>query len=91
VFSLVMAILVGSMLLVARHIDRARLYRPGTPDGLRTRIWVLTGVPAAMFAISIPLAFLVGEYVILLWPLVYVGIAIYSRRTQRQVAAADQR
>jgi hypothetical protein len=50
----------------------------------------MTGVPAAMFAVSIPLAFLVGEWVILLWPLVYVGIAIYSRRTRRQLATAGQ-
>jgi uncharacterized membrane protein len=83
VFSLVMTILVGSTLLLARHVARAGLLEPGTPDAMLTRIWVMLGVPTVMFAVSIPLAFVVRDFIILLWPVVYIGVAIYSRRSGR--------
>jgi hypothetical protein len=34
-------------------------------------------------------AFVLGELVILLWPLVYVAIAIYSRRSRRDLSQSD--
>jgi uncharacterized membrane protein len=83
VFSAVMTILVGSTPLLAWHVARAGLLEPNVPDTLLPRIWVLAGVPTAMFALSIALAFVIGEFVIILWPLVYIGVAIYARRSAR--------
>jgi hypothetical protein len=76
VFSAVMTVLVGSTLAVARHATRAGLLRPGTPRAVLCRIGVLTGVQTAMFALSVPLAFAGWVAVVVLWVLVYAGLAV---------------
>lgn len=89
-FSAVMTILVGSTPLLAWHVDRSGLLKPDAPATLLRRIWVLAGLPTAMFALSIPLAFVAGEAVIILWPVVYLALAIYARRS-RWLRQADSR
>jgi hypothetical protein len=86
VFSAVMTILVGSTLLLARHVVRAGLLWPGTPDAVLTRTYVLAGVPTAMFAVSIPLALVGGDLIVLLWAVVYAGVVVYALRSRRRLA-----
>ena len=77
VFSAVMTVLAASTLALARHVGRARLLRPGTPDAVLRRVGVLTGVQTAMFALSVPLAFAAGAAVVVLWVAVYAGLAAW--------------
>jgi uncharacterized membrane protein len=77
VFSAVMTVLAASTLALARHVGRAGLLRPGTPDAVLRRVGVLTGVQTAMFALSVPLAFAAGAAVVVLWVAVYAGLAAW--------------
>jgi uncharacterized membrane protein len=83
VFAAVMTLLTGSLSVLAWYAVNSNLLRPDAPASLLARTLILVGVPTAMFALSIPLAFALGEFVIVLWPLVYIGVTTYARRSKR--------
>ncbi|MFG1708535.1 TMEM175 family protein [Nonomuraea sp. M3C6] len=76
-YSLVMALIGASSLWLTLHAKRAGLMYEDTPKALFDGIWVKAGLPGAMFAVSAPLALWIQAWVYLMWPLVYVGIAIF--------------
>jgi uncharacterized membrane protein len=81
VFAGVMTILAGSTQLLAWHIDRAGLREPDAPTSFTRHVQISAGLPTLMFALSIPLAFVFGELVLLAWLAVYLGIGVYTRRS----------
>jgi TMEM175 potassium channel family protein len=83
VFAAVMTLLTGSLSALAWYAANSSLLRPDAPASLLARTLILVGVPTAMFALSIPLAFALGEFVIVLWPLVYIGVTTYARRSKQ--------
>ncbi|NJP97716.1 hypothetical protein HCN51_51260 [Nonomuraea sp. FMUSA5-5] len=49
-------------------------------------IWIKVALPGAMFAVSVPLALIIETGVHLLWPSVYLAIALFS--IGRRIATA---
>ncbi|MFI6600254.1 TMEM175 family protein [Nonomuraea sp. NPDC050536] len=76
-YSLVMAVIGYANLWLTLHARRAGLMRDSTPKELFDGIWVKAALPGSMFAVSVPLALVVQSTVYLLWPVVYLGIALF--------------
>jgi uncharacterized membrane protein len=91
VFSAVMTVLAASTLALARHVARAGLLRPGTPDAAPRRVRVLTGAQTVMFALSVPLAFLGWIPVVVLWVVVYAGLVAYRPLRRLTAPVPSQR
>jgi uncharacterized membrane protein len=88
VFAGVMTILAGSSQLLAWHVDRAGLREPDAPTSFTRHVRISAGIPTLMFALSIPLAFVIGELVLVVWLVVYVVIGVYTRRSATPPAEA---
>ncbi|NUW33934.1 DUF1211 domain-containing protein [Nonomuraea sp. SMC257] len=76
-YSLVMALIGASSLWLTLHARRAGLMREDTPEALFDGIWVKAALPGAVFGVSAPLALWIQSWVYLLWPLLYLGIALF--------------
>lgn len=51
--------------------------REDTPVEMFDGIWVKAAVPGTMFAVSVPLALKIETGLYLLWPIAYLGIALF--------------
>lgn len=90
VYSTVMAFLGLAMWLVVRHVDRAGLLDPSAPRSVVRGIRAWTVTTTLMFALTIPVALLAGRWVMIVWPVVYLGLrlaAVYYTRSGHQPAA----
>jgi uncharacterized membrane protein len=89
-YSAVMAFLGLAMLLVLRHVRRAGLLEPETPPSVIGGIRAWTVTTMLMFALTIPAALLFGRWVMLVWPVVYLGLrlaaTVYTRQAKRAAA-----
>jgi uncharacterized membrane protein len=79
VYAAVMAFSGLTNLLLAWHAGRAGQLAPGAA-GEGVPIWVIG--PTLMFLFSIPLGFLFGRALLVVWPVLYVLFALYSRRSR---------
>lgn len=77
-YSLVMSVIGYASLWFTLHARRAGLMREDTPEEMFNGIWVKAALPGTMFAVSVPLALKIGTGVYLLWPAVYLAIALFS-------------
>lgn len=79
-----------TMSLVARHTVRAGLLDPQAPRAVIGGIRAWAGMTTAMFALSIPLALVLGRHTIWVWPAGYLALRlaaeIYNRRARRAAA-----
>jgi uncharacterized membrane protein len=92
VYAAAMVILGGTTLLVVRHVVRRRLLDPDAPVAVIKGIRAWSGATTLMFAVSIPLALAIGRWVIIGWPLVYLGLRLVAEyQTRRDRAAAHPR
>ncbi|WP_285662605.1 TMEM175 family protein [Actinorhabdospora filicis] len=91
VYSAAMTFLGLTMLLVARQAVRAKLIDPEAPRGVINGIRAWAAMTTAMFAVSIPLALILGRHTMWVWPVGYVGLRLaaefYTRRARRKGAA----
>lgn len=90
-YSAVMSFLGLAMLLVLRHVRRAGLLDPETPPSIIGGIRAWTVTTMLMFALTVPGALLFGRWVMLVWPIVYLGLRLaavfYTRQGSRAEAA----
>ncbi|HEY3506161.1 MAG TPA: TMEM175 family protein [Actinocatenispora sp.] len=92
VYAAAMTWLGGFTLLVVRHVGRAGLLDPAAPPAIITGIRAWSAATTIMFAVSVPLAFVVGRWVIVAWPLVYLGLRLVAEihiRTHRRDPRAE--
>jgi uncharacterized membrane protein len=86
VYAAAMALLGSTMLLVIRHVIHAGLLDPQVPAKIvkGVQAWFVTTV--VMFAVSIPIAFLVGRWTMIIWPIGYLSLRLvveyYTRRNR---------
>ncbi|HEY1094116.1 MAG TPA: TMEM175 family protein [Glycomyces sp.] len=88
-YSAVMAFLGLAMLLVLRHVRRAGLLEPETPPSVIGGIRAWTVTTMLMFALTIPTALLFGRWVMLVWPVVYLGLRLAATVYTRQAKHAE--
>jgi uncharacterized membrane protein len=86
VFSAVLALLAGGNQMLGWYVDRAGFMTDEAAERMEAvhrrnlRIGV---VLTAMFVISIPLALVAGDWIIVTWLVFYAGVGIYARRIRR--------
>jgi uncharacterized membrane protein len=93
VYAAAMALLGSTMFLVVRHVVRSGLLDPGAPVETVKGVQAWSVATAVMFAVSIPVAFVVGRWTMIIWPIGYLGlrlVAEYYIRRNRKAAAASQ-
>lgn len=91
-YSAVMAFMGLAMLLVVRHVDKHGLLAPDTPRSVVAGIRAWTVATMAMFAVSAPLALLVGRWVMALWAVGYLGLrlaAVLYTRSGREATVEE--
>jgi uncharacterized membrane protein len=81
-YAVVQAIAGLLFLLMIREIRRAHLYRPDTPPQLFTHGMLRTGVLAAAFLVSIPVAFFT-EYAYVCWAAIPLARVLVERIARR--------
>jgi uncharacterized membrane protein len=83
-YAAVQVVTLVTLWLMSRHIRQGHLLRPGMPAGVSAIDDVFVLTIAAMFALSIPLAFIrgFGQWVYVVWVVVVV-VARNVRRAQR--------
>ncbi|MGW6503743.1 TMEM175 family protein [Nonomuraea angiospora] len=87
VYSAAMAFLGGAMLLVVRHVTRSGLLDPAAPRQEIKGIQAWSGMTAVMFALSVPAGFIAGRWIMIAWPVGYLGLRLvaeyYLRKNRR--------
>jgi uncharacterized membrane protein len=84
-YALVQAVACFVFMLMMRHVDRAGLARPGTPDGLFRQSSLRSVALAVVFVISIPVA-LLTHWAYLVWACTYF-VKLAARRIAARSAA----
>ncbi|HZE40085.1 MAG TPA: TMEM175 family protein [Stackebrandtia sp.] len=87
VYSAAMTLLGGATLVMIRHIKRSGLLDAGAPRAVITGLLAWSGFTTAMFAVSIPIAYLAGRWTMVAWPVGYLGMRLvaeyYARRGRK--------
>jgi len=84
-YALVIVLYISSYLLMVRHVDRAGLLAPDAPPGLASdNFWGLGSV-LAIFAASIPIAFVAPSTAEYSWLLIPVVSIVVDRVRQRRL------
>jgi uncharacterized membrane protein len=78
VYSVVMAFAGVSMSLLVRHVRRAGLLDPEAPPAVITTIHAWYAATAIMFALSIPAAFLIGRWTMIMWTVGYLAVRVVT-------------
>jgi hypothetical protein len=87
-----MTLLGSTMFLVVRHVVRSGLLEPEAPVEIVKGVQAWSVATAIMFAVSIPAAFVIGRWTMIIWPVGYLGLRLaaeYYLRRNRKVAVSS--
>jgi uncharacterized membrane protein len=76
VYSAVMAFAGASMSLLVGHVRRAGLLDPLAPPAVITTIRAWYAATAIMFTLSVPAAFLMGRWTMIIWTVGYLAVRV---------------
>lgn len=86
VYAAVMTYVGATNLVLARHVVKAGLIAEEARRDVLFEHWLRAGIPTAVFALSIPLAYVGRSWAIVAWLVAYVGLAVFLgvRETRRR-------
>ncbi|MEV8509774.1 TMEM175 family protein [Actinoplanes sp. NPDC051475] len=92
VYAAAMTLLGFTMFLVVRHVVRSGLLEPQAPAEIVKGVQAWSVATAIMFGVSIPAAFVIGRWTMIVWPFGYLSlrlVAEYHSRRNRKAATAS--
>jgi uncharacterized membrane protein len=92
VYAAAMTLLGGTMFLMVRHVVRAGLLDSEAPADVVKGVQAWSVATALIFAVSMPAAFVIDRWIMILWPVGYLGLRLtaeyYIRRNRKAAVAA---